>query len=67
MHKCHTPCVFYYEIYNKELEIPSVKVVCDYHEDEIKNIPIEKINNCQHFKTIKQLKENFKKIFQINS
>lgn len=60
MLKCQTPCIYYHEIHNKQ-EKPSVKVICDYREgEEIKNIPLEEINNCDHFTTLTEVKQKFK-------
>lgn len=67
MHRCYTPCIYYHEVHDKSQK-PTVKVICDYREgEEIINISKEEINNCEHFKTYNEIKENNKKIYQISS
>jgi uncharacterized FlaG/YvyC family protein len=66
MHKCYTPCIYYHELHDKS-KTPTVKVICDIREgQEIRNIPNEEIQNCEHYKTYNEVKENSKKIFQMN-
>jgi hypothetical protein len=56
MIKCFTPCIYYNEIHNK-FNKPSIKSICDIRDSgEIKNIPKEEIENCQYFKTYKDIK-----------
>lgn len=68
MIKCSYPetCIYYHEVFDKNNK-PSVRIVCDYRDGlEIKLIPTAEINNCPHFKSYKQIKEEHKKYFQIN-
>lgn len=66
MLKCFSPCIFYHQIQDKSQK-PSMIIICDYKEcQEIRNIPINEIEKCQHFKTYNEIKENNKKFYQIN-
>jgi len=66
MNKCYIPCIFYHELYDRTQK-PSVRIICDIKDgQEIKNIPTEEIQNCGHFKTYSEIKDNNKKIFQID-
>ena len=54
--QCTTPCIFYREIIDRSKK-PSYKTVCDYKDgEEIKNIPQSEINNCNNFKSFKEIK-----------
>ncbi len=55
--KCTTSCIYYQEIIDKTKN-PSVKLICNYLEEELKNIPKSNINNCQHFTSYNHLKQN---------
>lgn len=55
--KCVTPCIYYQEVLDKSKK-PSVKLICNYLEEELKNISENDINNCQHFKSYNHLKQN---------
>lgn len=57
MNKCTTPCIYYHELHDRHRK-PSVKTVCDIRDgEEIKNIPVEEIDNCKEFKTFKDVKK----------
>lgn len=67
--KCTYPetCIYFHAMHESHNK-PSVRIVCDYRDGlEIRLIPNEEINNCQHFKTFKQIKENNKKYFQLTT
>jgi hypothetical protein len=59
MHKCFTPCIFYNEIF-KNPDKTEVKIVCNFHDKEIQNIPEEDIVKCQHFSTYQDLRNKRK-------
>jgi len=66
MNKCYIPCIYYHEVYDKS-KTPTVKITCDIKDgQEIKNIPDKEIQNCEHFKTYNEVKENNRKVFQID-
>ena len=55
MKKCFTPCIYYHEIHDNNQK-PSVKILCDIRENEdIKNISEDEINNCEYYKTYRDL------------
>ena len=65
MKQCYTPCIFYHEVYDKTKK-PSVRVICDIKDGkEIKDIPDEEIQNCEHFKTYNEIKENNKNFVKL--
>lgn len=67
MYHCYTSCIYYYINIDKSRK-PSVRLTCDYREgEEIKNIPIEEIKNCEHFKTYKEIQESNKKFYKFNT
>jgi hypothetical protein len=55
--KCTTPCIYYQEVIDKSKK-PSTKLICNYLEEEIKNISESKIKDCKHFKSYNHLKQN---------
>jgi len=64
MNKCQTPCIYYSEIFDKSKK-PMVKTICDYRDgEEIKNISNEEIENCKHFKTYKEIRQNYKNLYK---
>ena len=66
MHQCYKSCIYYHIIQDRTKK-PSTKLTCDIKDgQEIKNIPNEEIQNCEHFKTYNEVKENNRKVFQID-
>ncbi len=62
MLKCQTPCIYYYESHTKS-ESPTVRLICDFRDgEEIKNLSINEINECKHFKTYNQVKKEYKNL-----
>ena len=47
-------CIYYNEIIDKNDKY-NVKMMCDYKDKEIKDIPIEEIENCIYHKTYRDI------------
>jgi len=56
--QCTTPCVFYQEVSDNKPKIK--KQTCNYKETDIKNISEDEQNNCEYFKSFKDIKTRYK-------
>lgn len=54
MLKCFTPCIYYHGKFERNGN-PCVKISCLYRDKEIREIPKEEMENCPHFKKIKDI------------
>lgn len=58
MNKCFTPCIYYHEIRDQEDKNKILKINCDMKDIDIRKIPQDEINNCENYKTYKDVLQN---------
>ncbi len=51
------PCIYYRETFDASQK-PVIKLLCDYHDDEIKNISIK---DCRKYKSVSSVKKYYQK------